>query len=359
MQRFLMEHRLTAGAVAALVLIGVGALAFVLTRPDVADEPPQPDVEEPEPEEPEPEEVAEPEPEPQPARMPLTGVLTDEVPQRPALLVKVSNSSQARPQTGLAEADLVFEELTEGGITRFMVVFHSRLPEVVGPVRSARPVDTQLISGFGRPGFAHSGARGEVRDMLARTPAVTVTEGGAGFFRDGGRYASHPVAPHNLFLEVEPALQAVTAAGARPLEDLGWAFSDEAPTSSDAAADGTAIEIAMSTAYRTSWTYDPGAGVYRRAQNGTPFLVTGEERIGAANVVVIQARHYVGASGYPETDVVGEGDAIVLRDGQRYAARWSKPDATDPLVVLTADGEAPFPLKPGATWLHLPEELPG
>lgn len=86
--------------------------------------------------------------------------------------------------------------------------------------------------------------------------------------------------------------------------------------------------------------------------------MTGDGEIGAANVVVLQVRHDVGSSGYPETDVLSEGDAIVRRDGKRDAARWSKPEPTDPLQVLTADGREPFPLEPGPTWFHLPDELP-
>jgi hypothetical protein len=303
------------------------------------------------------------------AAWPMTGMPQDGEPvERPAFAIKVSNSPEARPQTGLDRADVVLEELTEGGITRFMAVFHSDLPEVVGPIRSARPVDTQLISGFGTPGFAYSGARDEVRALLANTPAVTITEGAPGFFRDDGTYASHPVAPHDLFLRLADGLAAVTEAGAEPLTDLGWRFDAQAPSAApdgdgngddSGSGDGSAIEIDMSPSFRSGWTYDEDAGVYRREQNGAPTVVTGPDRIGAANVVVLEVRHYVGGSGYPETDVLGDGPALVLRDGQRFAARWSKPEATSPLQLTTEDGSAPFPLKPGRTWIHLPERLPG
>jgi hypothetical protein len=285
---------------------------------------------------------------------PLTGVAVDEVPARPALVVKVSNSPEARPQTGLDVADVVLEELTEGGVTRFITVFHSRPPEVVGPVRSARPVDVQVVSGFGRPGFAFSGARPEVRTLVATAAAVPITEGAPGFFRDDGRYASHPFAPHDLFVEYAPALAAVTDRGAEPLGGLGWRFSDEVP---EGGAPGSELEVPMSTAYLTGWIYDAPAGVYRRTQNGADTQVTGPGRIAAANVVVLEVRHYLGASGYPETDVLGGGDALVLRDGQRYAARWEKPTLTSPLRVLGADGEA-FPFARGPTWILLPDRLP-
>ena len=297
------------------------------------------------------------EPEPDPQQHLLTGEDTEEVPDRPALLIKVSNSPEARPHTGIEAADVVFEELTEGGITRFLAVFHSELPEVVGPIRSARPVDIQLLSGFGRPGFAYSGARDEVRALLSDAPAAAITEGAPGFFRDDGTYAAHPVAPHDLFIETEPALEAVLDGGAISLTDLGWVFDAEPPAGGDTVG-GDELEVAMSPSFRTGWTYDEVEGVYRRLQNGEPSLVTGPDRIGAANVVVLAVRHFTGDSGYPETDVLGEGDALVLRDGRRYAARWSKPTATDPMLVLTADGSETFPLRPGATWILLPDALP-
>lgn len=357
MFRLLTKHRLIAGIVLGVlvVLLAVVTIWLMGDEPPVEEPPPEPAVEQ-QPEETEAEEEAAPDPIP----MPLTGMLVDDVPQRPALIVKVSNSPEARPQSGLAEADLVIEELTEGGITRFMAVFHSQLPPVVGPVRSARPVDVQLISGFGQPGFAYSGAREEVRALLSRAPATLITEGGAGFFRDDGVHASHPFAPHDLFVEVEPALAAVMANGAQPLTDLGWMFSEDPPSvgAGDEGPDGASIEIAMSPAYRTTWSYDPPAGLYRRSQNGTAFDGAGEVPIGAANVVVLEVEHYIGGSGYPETDVLGEGAAVVLRDGQRFPARWSKPSETAPLRILDAEGRDPFPLKPGPTWLHLPDHLP-
>jgi hypothetical protein len=285
---------------------------------------------------------------------PLTGLPMEDALERPALLVKVSNSPEARPQTGLDAADVVFEELTEGGVTRFIAVFHSQLPDVVGPVRSARPVDVDVLGGFGRPGFAFSGARPEVRSLLAPAPAATITEGAPGFFRDDGTYASHPVAPHDLFLRVDEGMAAVVAGGAQPLGAIGWRFADDPPPGGTP---GTTVVVPMSPWYPTTWTYDPGAEVYRRAQEDVPSVVTGDGRIGAANVVVLDVRQYVGASGYPETDVLGAGEAVILRDGQRYAARWSKATAGDPLTLLDEDG-VPFELARGPTWILLPDQLP-
>jgi hypothetical protein len=291
-------------------------------------------------------------------RSPFTGLPVDpDVLERPLLVVKIENSENARPQSGLDVADIVIEELVEGGITRFMVLLHGQLPAVAGPVRSARPVDVDLLSGLGSSGFAYSGARPEVEGLLATSPAVRVVEGVDGFFRDDARRA-----PHNLYIRPEAVLDVVARRGARPLIDIGWSFDAVAPpdplacppTATGCADPGGSIVIEMSRSFRSGWTYDATAGVYRRDQNGRPFAATGPGDIGAANVVVLATRHYIGASGYDETDATTAGArAIVLRDGRRYEARWVKPTARDLLLIQTPDGR-PFPLKPGATWIHLP-----
>ncbi|MFA9445697.1 DUF3048 domain-containing protein [Egicoccus sp. AB-alg6-2] len=314
----------------------------------------------PEPEEP----AAEPEPEPEPdlPLAPLTGVPTEQdLAERPALVVKIENSPQARPQAGLDAADLVFEELVEGGVTRFITVFHSQVPELAGPVRSARPIDIQIASGVAeRPGFAYSGARKEVQGMLGASGLVLVTEGEGGFHRDASRRA-----PHNLYVHTPATFETVAARGATPpTEAAAFTFSEQPPACPEefpgCLAAGADIEVAMSGSFRTGFTYDTAAGVYRRLQNGAPFTVTGEGIVGAANVVVIGARHYrsgccdTAGNPYDETDATGQGRAVVLRDGAWYEARWDKPDATAPLRLLDASGAA-LPLKPGPTWLLLPD----
>lgn len=291
-------------------------------------------------------------------RSPFTGLPVEpDVLARPLLAVKIENSENARPQSGMEAADIVIEELVEGGITRFMVLFHGALPDTAGPVRSARPADVDLLSGLGASGFAYSGARAEVEGMLSSAPSVRVVEGVDGFFRDSVRRA-----PHNLYIEPAAVLDVVSARGARPLVDIGWVFDAAVPdgavtcpaSAPDCPDPGASVVVEMSRSFRSGWTYDAAAGVYRRDQNGRPFATTGPDEIGAANVVVLATRHYVGASGYDETDATTTGaPAIVLRDGQRYEARWEKPSASDLLRILTPDGE-PFPLRPGSTWVHLP-----
>lgn len=290
-------------------------------------------------------------------RSPLTGRPIDEALLRlPLLQVKIENSPQARPQSGLEVADVVFEELVEGGVTRFFVLFHSHLPEVAGPVRSARPVDTQLMHANGRAGFAYSGARAEVRALLRETPSITITEGGVGFYRDSSRRA-----PHNLYLDTTLTHESLIARDADPVDDVGWVFDETPPRGAVRCGQpgpcdlGTSMTVAMSRSFVTGWEYDEDAELYRRLQNGQPFLVTGPDAIGAANVVVLGTRHYTGASGYPETDLITQdAPAVVLRDGNRYEIRWRKPDREANITLSRPDG-TPFALKPGPTWVLMPD----
>lgn len=350
------------------LLLAVLAGALVLSAcssPDEEDVAPDPVDEEPS-------EVEEPDEEPVPLGdpSPITGVpIADELHDQPLMMVKIENTPQARPQTGLDFADIVIEEVVEFGITRFMVLFHSELPEIAGPVRSARPVDVDLITSFGRSIFAYSGARAEVQAMLAPTPVLRMSDdaGSASFFRDTVRRA-----PHNLYTRPAELLESTAIRQPDPVPDIGWVFSDEPPAGEAACPAGAtactnpgeAVSINMSSTYITGWDYDAAEGVYRRLQNGQPFVtseggqvgIPSEREIGAANVIILGTRHYIGESGYPETDATtteaGE-RAIVLRDGNWYEVTWRKPTAGDHIQLLTADGQ-PFPLKPGPSWIHLP-----
>lgn len=351
-----------AAVVTALALAACGGRAEPEPPPVAVEEPAG--VEEPE----EPEEV------PPAGFAPLTGAPLDEaqleeLSDRPALVVKVANAPAARPQAGLDAADVVIEETVEGGVTRFMAVFHSQLPDQVGPVRSGRLVDADLGSGYGTPVFAYSGARPEVQSRLRGASMVALEEGAAGFVRTADRRR-----PDNLFVVPETTVEAGVGRGAVALDDAGLVFDEEppageltcAPDATDCDDPGAAITVAMSASFQTGWTFDDADGVYRRQQNGVDSTVTGPGRIGAANVLVLATRHYSpgccdsAGSPYLESDVIGEGRGLVLRDGRRYEVRWDKPDASAPLRVLDADGE-PFPLAPGPSWILLPstERFPG
>lgn len=291
---------------------------------------------------------------------PLTGQETTDlaVTDRPVLAVKVENTEAARPQAGLEEADVVYEELVEGGVTRFIALFHSRVPEVVGPVRSARLVDAEVLPSYSAV-LAYSGAREDVTSSLKRSGlTLLVDDGGDAFFREKGRSRSHDLMGRGARL-FEKAAERGATTPASPQFTFAAGAPEGAVACPEADPDcGASIDVKMSGAATAGWTYDADRGGYVRDQNGTASVMADGDPVVAANVVALAMEVGTGgccdAAGSPftETKVTGEGRAVVLRDGARYHVTWRKPSVSEDLILVAEDG-TPFPLAPGATWIHL------
>lgn len=288
------------------------------------------------------------------AAFPLTGETTDDPRlDQPVLAVKIDNSPAAQPHAGLDEADVVFEQIVEGGVTRYAALFHSTIPDVIGPVRSGRLLDLHLMEPWSSV-FAYSGARNEVTSTLrsAEQIGLLADTGPPLFTRESGRSGTH-----NLMLDGPGALErADDLDGAGPVpDDVPWAFEEEPPSGGE---DAEEFDVRMTSSARVTWTWDEQAGAYRRTQNGSEARVTGDGQLGPSTVVAILTD--IGTGGccdtagnpYVTTRLEGEGDAVVWRDGQRYEASWHKDDAASFLEVHTPDGET-FPFAPGPTWFHL------
>lgn len=310
------------------------------------------------PEEPEPTEEPTPEPteEPSEPTAALTGLPLEDpaAAERPVVALKIDNAPAARPPQHLRYADIVVEELVEGGTTRFVALYHSIDPGPVGPVRSGREVDADLLPPFS-PVLGISGAAPEVQAMLRDAGLLYFEEGQAGnaFFRDSSRFR----APHNLFSN---------------LGDLWAAGTDLTPAErpwpiGDADLDGArpAAEVSMRfPAARNRWTWDGDTGEWLREQDGEPHVDSSGGQMAAANVVVMRAPVRPGnrrdSSGTPTVDIeiIGEGDALVLQDGHAIEARWRKPSREEQIEWLTLEGQ-PLPLAPGRTWIELlPTDAP-
>jgi hypothetical protein len=297
----------------------------------------------------------EPTPEPETVIAPLTGeAVTDlAVLDRPVLAVKIDNAGPARPQQSLELADIVFEELVEGGVTRFVALYHSTDPGTVGPVRSGREVDADLLPAFA-PVLGISGAAPPVYGDLRAAGLLVFEEGQANgaFFRERGRRA-----PHNLFATGANLWEA-GASLPRPSEPV-WAFDAEAP------AGGSPTESAFLRFPRATnrWTWDPQAGdgeagAWLREQDGAPHLTRSEAQVAAQNVVIMRVvvrsgdRRDVTGAPTAEMDVIGEGEALVLRSGLAFTARWRKLGQSAQIEWLDEAGR-PLPLAPGRTWVEL------
>ena len=286
-----------------------------------------------------------------PGPSPLTG-LPGPAPTRPALLVKIDNAPKARPQAGLNHADLVVEELVEGGITRFFAVFHSQDADPVGPVRSARSTDIAIASALHKPLFAYSGANRVFEEQVHRAPLVDVGAKAAPdrYRRDRGRRA-----PYNLFSGTPALYQLAPADAVPPPAAFVYRAAGEPPTGPGMVA---VQRAGIAWATPVEWEWDPAVGGWWRNQAGRRHVDTGGRGVAPPNVVVqfvdyrdTGLRDSSGAP-VPEAQVVGEGDAWVLTGGHLVPGRWSKPSPDAVTRYIDGTG-ADIRLAPGRTWLEL------
>jgi hypothetical protein len=261
--------------------------------------------------------------------LPLTGVVAP----RPALVVKIDNVD-AEPQSGLNQADVVFEEIVEGGQTRFAAVFNSTEPDGVGPIRSGRIQDIDLLLCLNDPAIAYSGANAEVNSALEAAGLELLGEGTPGFFRRDDLEA-----PHNLFANLSELFPQLASSG-----DAVPIFQYREPGEQ---AEGAPVSFAamMVGSYDVRWDWDANQRLFLRSQLGSPHELT-DGRASADSVVVL----VLPAPG----ETVGSGAAVVYTDGQKFEGTWSRDEPTDPFD-LQANGQ-PILLVPGRTWVELVDE---
>lgn len=272
---------------------------------------------------------------------------------RPALLVKVDNAPKGRPQGGINGADVVVEEMVEGGVTRLAAIFHSQDPGQVGPVRSFRTTDLALAAQLGKPLLSYSGANADFEAQARQANIVNVGHNSmSGAYQ---RVRGRP-APYNLFVDTG-ALRVKDGEGTPPPRWFSYRPSGQAGAGGPAA--GVALEYRGRVITSVDWAWDPGSGTWQRSQNGSPHVDAAGARVAPRNVVVQFVSYrdtgYRDQSGepVPEAELVGEGEAWVFSDGKLQKGRWSKPDAATPTRFVDGAGQ-PLLLTPGPTWLELP-----
>jgi hypothetical protein len=258
--------------------------------------------------------------------------------------IKIDNVAAARPATGLSGAETIYVELVEGGLTRIVAVFGADRPDVVGPVRSARPTDIDLLAQYGRPTFAYSGSAPELRAALRSGEFVNAAQSDVS--RAYFRRSTH-AAPHNLY--VRPGLLPTGTGPSAPVLTFG-----ATPPGGTPATDQRVRYPAASYEFRWS------AATRRWLiwMDGTPFRSTEAGQLGAATVVLQQVTtttarfHDSAGSPVPVARTVGGGAATVLRDGRSYAATWTRRSATTPTRFTTTSGQT-VPFADGQVWVLL------
>lgn len=291
---------------------------------------------------------------PEPPRWPFTGLEapSEEATPRRVISVKVENSPAARPQTNLSLADVVYESVAEGGITRFNALFHSKEPVVVGPVRSARLSDLYIVPQY-HALFVFSGASTSVNARIQAVISENLSQD-AGVSYPYFRSKDKP-APHNLYVVLAKVREeARRRSMPETMAVQGLLFGRQA---SEATPTVHEVHIPFSPANKVRWTYDPATRMYLRENNGAKHMDKGTgKQIAARNIVVIRAKHVpasrdvVGSTTY-EIVLEGSGACTVFRDGQRFDGTWTATKDGPPRFV-GEDGK-PILLAPGNTWMQI------
>jgi hypothetical protein len=270
---------------------------------------------------------------------------------RPILAVKIDNYATARPQWGLESADAVIEVNVEG-ISRFIALFQSRLPSVIGPVRSARTEDFDLLSTMNRPIFAYSGANdGVLQWAVAADSAGVIADLGAQHAPCYSRSPDKP-GPHNLLLDSGCAHATAAMAGAaRPLWRIDARPTPPAgvPTTRD-----TSFDVAMD-GVTVQWRWDPTAGVYRRWQDGAPHVTMTNAALTASTVAVLAVPYVPSVidERSPDAITVGTGTAAIHRNGRAIDAIWSRATPYAPFQFYDPRTGVELAADAGVTWLEL------
>ena len=277
---------------------------------------------------------------------PLTGLdVSGEdaaVQNHPVMVVKIDNSHSSAPQEGLDAADLVVEELVEGGSTRLAAFFYSDIPDVVGPVRSMRASDIGIVSPVGAT-VVTSGAAAVTINRIKDAGIEFFAEGSEGFFRDSGRSA-----PYNLMTHLqETTAAASTDEEGRPVDYLPWGDAKDLPAGQPAAT----LNAIFSGGHTSTWHFKGGQYVNDNS-NADPAA-----QFPADTILVLRVQ--VGDAGYtdpagnpvPETKLEGTGPAMIFHGGRLVRGTWSKDDLVSPIILSTKAGELTVPA--GHTWIEL------
>jgi len=270
--------------------------------------------------------------------------------KKPVLVMKLDNTPHAQPHAGLIDADVVYVEEVEYGITRLAAVFSSSVPKRIGPVRSARITDIDLFAQYGKPAFGYSGAQRKMWPFIKAASLFDVSPytSYTGYSRDSSRRS-----PYNLFFNGRAGIK--RAPRATPARDMGFVFSATPP-----AGGLTATKARMAWGYASAgFDYVSKDHEYRVLLNGSPARAeewSGGQR--AATVVIQYVKQTKsrfwdkGGGNTPHAQTIGKGTALVLRDGRVWKTTWSRPNAKSGTTFTLRDGSL-MPFAPGQQWIVL------
>lgn len=277
----------------------------------------------------------------------LSGLQVDpSVNQRPVIGVMIENSLDARPQSGLSQASIVFEAIAEGGITRFLALFQDTQPDNIGPIRSARPYYVQWALGF-NAGYAHVGGSPEALSDIKNWGVRDLDQ-----FYNGGSYhrISSRAAPHNVYTAVGTLTNLAISKGYTTSSFTSFVRKTELPSKTPTA---KSINLTLSgPAFNVHYDYVAASNSYNRSEGGAPHVdANTNAQISPKVVVALVIPYSLESDGYhSDYNTLGSGPMFVFQDGLVTQGTWSKTDNTSQFVFTGADGK-PLALNPGQTWI--------
>ncbi|WP_114559973.1 DUF3048 domain-containing protein [Desertihabitans aurantiacus] len=332
---------LVAGAV-ALVVVAVVVVGVVLGQDrlgsgEVASTPPPTTAAAPTPSP-----TPTPTPTPTPSADPVDHLTGGEPDDGEVFAVKIDNVAAARPQVGLGSADIVVVEEVEASLTRLVAIFHTEFPERVGPVRSARNTDVELLPMLGEPGLVYSGANRLVQENVRGSEHLTPIE-------RSDRDSSRP-APHNVVVDLGQIADDQEVGTA---QDIGWRFGDRDAVWDDAE-EYSDLEAEVG---QDEYTFTRRDERYQPAVNGDPYVdADSGEAVLADNVVRLEVENRKDTQSTDSKSIVSEttgtGRAWFSREGKTIRGTWQRDGITEPMTFTDEDGE-PVLLRPGRTWVLL------
>ena len=274
------------------------------------------------------------------------------------ILATINNHPQARPQSGLAQADIIYEMLAEGDVTRFLALYQSELPESIGPIRSARSYFVDIAKGLDAFYIAH-GYSPEAKSMLAQRVVDNIN----GMHYDGTYFkrSSTRVAPHNSYISGEN----VKAGAEKVVTSLLYQKKVSYPfyeAEDNVKIGTTANEISMkynnSGSFNSQYVYNAETNQYKRySANVETVDYETNESIELANILFFEMPHrIVDSAGRREITITGGGNAYVAQAGTIREVKWKNADGL--LVAVEEDGSE-VKLVQGKTWIHFVPTSPG
>lgn len=277
----------------------------------------------------------------------------------PVLAVKIDDTNAAHPQVGLNSADVIYIEQVEGGLTRLAAIFTDKIPDLIGPVRSARISDIEILEQYGRVGFAYSGAQSKMRPVLAAANLENMSaerNPPSIYQSDKTRYA-----PTNMMVDAKALLKKTIEDEGKKIDtvkSIGWQFGK----GSELAKDLTSAEVKWPAA-KYGMTWSKSEKRWLLTFNGKANLDSNGRQLGSANFVIqkvaitdsIYGDKFGGVT--PMSNTVGSGTGYLLRDGKIVSIKWERPSPQVGTIWTLADGTVAN-FADGQVWIALTDTEP-